>query len=318
MRYAAPWDRALRTSTGALLAVVAFAALVVLVVASKLGGVLVAALGGFALAVLAGVALAGWALAPKGYEVAGGTLRVLRRLRPVTVPLAGVTAVGRLAELRAGGAVRIGGSAGFFGHYGHFWSRGLGAYRMYATRTHDLVLLDLPDDRLVLSPDAPERFLEEVRAAAPGALRVEDVEQLGRRPLPRRAKVELALAVGAVPVFVAAILAAAAAWQPVRADVAGASVRIERRLAGPVEIPLARVHGVELLGAAEGFRRVAGFQGPGISYGRFETEALGEFQLYDWGGASYVMLETDGGRVVLTPDDPDGFVARVRAGMKGP
>jgi hypothetical protein len=31
-----------------------------------------------------------------------------------------------------------------------------------------------------------------------------------------------------------------------------------------------------------------------------------------------VLLDTDDGRVVLTPDDPDGFVAAVRAGMAGP
>ena len=318
MRYAAPWDRSLRVSTGALLAVLAFAGAVVGVIASVIGGAVVAALGAFALATLVAVAVAAWALAPTGYAVEGGTLRIERRLRPLAIPLASLSAVSHVAELWATGAARIGGSSGFFGHYGTFWTRGLGSFRLYATRTNDLVLLEFPDDRLVLSPDAPERFLEEVRAAAPGAARVEDVEALGRRPLPRRAKIEIAVAVAAVPVLVGAVLLASVAWAPVRADVSGTAVRIERRLARPVEIPLARVRAVEVLGAAGGFRRVAGFQGPGISYGRFESEALGRFQLYDWGGASYVMLDTDDGRVVLTPDDPDGFVAAVRAGMAGP
>jgi hypothetical protein len=278
----------------------------------------VAALGAFAVAVCALVALAGWALAPTGYAVEGGTLRVERRLRPVAIPLAEVTAVGRVAELWSGGAARIGGSSGFFGHYGRFWNRTLGSFRLYATRTHDLVLLDVPGDRFVLSPDAPERFLEEVRAAAPGAARAEDLEALGRRPLPRRAKLEIALAVAAVPVLVGVVLLATTAWAPVRADVSRSAVRIERRLAGAVEIPLARVRGVEVLGASGGFRRVAGFHGPGISYGRFASDELGEFQLYDWGGGAYVLLQTDDGAVVVTPDDPDGFVAAVRAGMAAP
>jgi hypothetical protein len=317
MRYAAPWDRTLRVSTGALLAVLVFACAVVLLIASAVGGAIVTALGAFAIAVLVASGLAAWALAPTGYAIDGGTLRVERRLRPLTVPLAGLTAIGRIADLRAGGAARLGGSAGFFGHYGSFWNRALGAFRLYATRTHDLVLLEFPDDRLVLSPDAPERFLEEARAAAPGALRVEDVEALGRRPLPRRAKIELAVAVAAIPVLVAAVLLATAWYAPVRAEVSGGSVRVERRFARAVEIPLARVHAVEVLGGTGGFRRVAGFQGPGISYGRFESEALGEFQLYDWGGGAYVLLQTDDGAVVLPPDDPDGFVAAVRGGMAG-
>src|SRR5512143_3422142 len=126
MRYAAPWDRALRVSTGALL---------VLVVTRSLGGVVSSALGALALLVVAAVAVAGWALAPTGYAVEGGTLRIERRLRPISFPLARATAVARVAELWALGAARMGGSAGFFGHYGSFWNRSLGSFRLYATRT---------------------------------------------------------------------------------------------------------------------------------------------------------------------------------------
>ncbi len=317
MRYAAPWNRSLRVSTGALLAVLAFACVVVLLVTRALGGVVAGALGAFALAVLAIVAVAGWALAPTGYVVEGGTLRIERRVRPLSIPLAGATAVARIAELWALGAARMGGSAGFFGHYGSFWNRGLGSFRLYATRTQDLVLLEFPDDRVVVSPDAPERFLDEVCAAAPGAVRVEDPEALGRRAVPRRAKIELAVAIAAVPILVSGVLFVTGAYAPVGAQVSGEVVRIERRHARAVEIPLARVHGVEILAAAGGFRRVAGFQGPGISYGRFASRELGEFELYDWGGPAYVLLQTDRGPVVLTPDDPDGFVAAVRAGTSG-
>lgn len=317
MRYAAPVDRTLRRTTRALLLVIAFVAGVVVFVSSRLGGPLASGLGLFALLVLAAVVGFGWALAPTGYAIAGGTLRVERRLRPVTVPLARVTAVARVAELWAGGGARIGGSAGFYGHYGTFWNRALGAFRLYATRTSDLVLLELPDDRLVVSPDAPERFVDEVRAAAPGAIHVDDPEALGRRALPRRAKLVLAAAILAAPVLVAAVLLASAAFAPAGVEVSPAAIRIERRHARAVEIPLSTVHGVEVLSLPGGFRRLAGFHGPGISYGRFASDELGEFQLYDWGGAAYVLLDTEAGSVVVTPDDPDGFVAAVRKGMAG-
>jgi hypothetical protein len=315
MRYAAPWDRALRASTGALLAVVAFAAIVAIVVARSLGGPVVGALGAFGVALGVAVAVVGWALAPTGYAIEAGTLRIERRLRPIAIPLATATAVARVAELWAHGAARMGGSAGFFGHYGSFWNRGLGSFRLYATRTRDLVLIELPDDRIVVSPDTPERFVQEVREAAPAALCVEDPEALGRRPVPRRAKIELGVAIAAVPILIAVVLFLTMAWAPVGAHVVGSAVEIERRHAPAVEISLARVHGVEILAAPARLRRVAGFAGPGVSYGRFATEELGTFQLYDWGGAGYVLLQTDDGPVVLTPDDPDRFVAAVRAGM---
>ncbi len=315
MRYAAPWDRSLRVSTGALLAVLAFAAVVVAAIAWGLGGAPAVALAAFAIAVLAAVAIGGWALAPKGYAIDAGTLRIERRLRPIAVPLGRATGVARVAELSALGAARMGGSAGFFGHYGSFWNRGLGSFRLYATRTHDLVLLEFADDRVIVSPDAPERFLDEVRAAAPRAVRVEDPEALGRRPVPRRTKIELGLAVAAVPLLVAVVLFASTAYAPVGAHVTASAVEVERRHALAVEIPLARVRAVEILAAPGGFRRVAGFQGPGISYGRFASEELGEFRLYNWGGPAYVLLQTDDGPVVLTPDDPDGFVLAVRKGM---
>src|SRR5512133_803997 len=315
MRYAAPWNRSLRVSTGALLAVLAFAGVVVLVVTRALGGVVAGVLGAFAVALMAIVAVAGWALAPTGYTVEGGTLRIERRLRPISIPLAGATAVARAAEPWVLGAARMGGSSGSFGHYGSSWNPGLRSFRLYATRTHDLVLLEFPDDRVVVSPDAPERFLDDVLAAAPAAVRVEDPEALGRRAIPRRAKIELAVAIAAVPILVAAVLFFPTAYAPLAARVSGDVVRIERRHARAVEIPLARVRGVEILATAGGFRRVAGFQGPGISYGRFASQELGEFELYDWGGPAYVLLQTDRGPVVLTPDDPDAFVAAVRTAM---
>lgn len=319
MRYTAPWDRSLRISTGVLVAVLALAAATVAGISAAVGGgPVVGALSAFAVAVIGAIALLAWALAPTGFAVEGRTVRVERRLWPVTIPLDRLEAIGPLVELRSRGGVRLGGTSGFFGHYGRFWSRSLGAFRLYATRTRDLVLLDLPEERFVLSPGAPERFLEEVRALAPGAAVVDDPEALGRRPMPRRAKIELAAALASVPLLVAAVFLGTAAFAPVGASVGSSAVRIERRWATADEIPLARVRGVEVLGAAGGFRRIAGVHGPGISYGRFRSEALGDFQLYDWGAGPYVLLETEDGPVVLTPDDPDRFVAQVRAARPRP
>ncbi len=39
-------------------------------------------------------------------------------------------------------------------------------------------------------------------------------------------------------------------------------------------------------------------------------------QLYAWRPDAFVFVDTDERRVVLTPDDPDAFVAAVRAGTR--
>ena len=52
-----------------------------------------------------------------------------------------------------------------------------------------------------------------------------------------------------------------------------------------------------------------------VAFGRFRSSTLGDFQLYAWGRGPWVLLETDGGPVVLTPEEPARFLAEVRAGM---
>jgi hypothetical protein len=213
--------------------------------------------------------------------------------------------------------MRVAGSGGLFGYYGRFWNRSLGAFRAYATRRSDLVRVDTADERFVLSPDAPDRFLDELCARAPSAARATAYEPLERRPVPRRTWLLVAALVGIVPLAAGAIALAIYAWTPYAAAVEGGAIRIERRLASPVVIPLAEVRGAERLSRerASGLHRVAGTSVPGgPHYGHFRSRALGDLQLYAWRPGGHVLLETDRGRVVVTPDDPGAFVSAVRAG----
>ena len=106
------------------------------------------------------------------------------------------------------------------------------------------------------------------------------------------------------------------AFSPVAARVEDGEIRIERELAPDAVIPLADVRSVEPLAREYACRlwRVAGTSIPGgVRYGHFRSRELGDVQLYAWRDDRYVLLETDGARVVLTPDDADAFVAAVRA-----
>jgi hypothetical protein len=116
------------------------------------------------------IAFLAWAIAPKGLELEGGDLRVLRRAWPAAVfPLAGVEQVTVLPPGALRFAIRTFGVGGLFGYYGWFYRKG--PFRLYATRRDTLVEIVVQGGRIVVSPDDPGRFVEALLSAAPRAAR---------------------------------------------------------------------------------------------------------------------------------------------------
>jgi hypothetical protein len=116
------------------------------------------------------IAVLAWAIAPKGLEIEGGDLRILRRAWPAAVfPLAGVEQVAVLPPGALRFAVRTFGVGGLFGYYGWFYRKG--PFRLYATRTDELVEIVVRGARIVVSPDEPRRFVDALLGAAPRAVR---------------------------------------------------------------------------------------------------------------------------------------------------
>lgn len=319
-RFAAPWDRALTVTTwlfGLLLVglAVGLPSLGWFAVGSEGGPIIPLTLAPLP---LLGTLLLVWALAPRGYRLEGEELVVVRPLAPIRLPLAGVTAVEALPPGTLRGSQRLLGASGLFGHYGRFWSPALGPYRLYATRTSGLVALDTARGRFVLSPEPPEGFVAALRLRAPRAA-AEVVRSGGPgRAGARRGWWIAAGVVGVILLLVGGIAAGVAAFAPSGVAVRGGAVVVERRWVGPVVIPLEEVRRAEPLDPAlrRGWTRVHGTAGFGVAYGRFASAGLGGFQLYAWRQGPAVLLETEGGRVVLTPDDPDGFLAEVSAGLR--
>jgi hypothetical protein len=315
MRFSAPWDRTLRIAT--LIAVVAMIAGVALLLRQAaiadlpFAKVMALALAG-AFALMLGVS---FALAPNGYSVEAARLRIERPLRAIEVPLASIRSAGALPDDAFRGARRVIGSGGLFGYYGRFWSRRLGAFRLYATRRTGLVFVDTATDRFVLSPEPAERFLDVLLSHAPSASRAPSDATLPARPMPRRVKLGLAALVALVPIAIAATAGAVWAFAPVAARVEDGEIRIARNLAPAVIIPVAEVRRMEPIPPryARRLRRVAGTALPGgVRYGLFRSPELGDVQLYAWRSDAYVLLDTERARIVVTPDDPEAFVAAVR------
>jgi hypothetical protein len=293
----------------------------VLAAAGGAGAGVAALLTALGVVLFGGAVLLSWALAPKSFAVEGTQVRVDRPFRPVVIPLTGLRSVGPLPDGALRGTSRLVGSSGLFGYYGRCWNRRLGAFRLHATRRSGLVLLEAAGELFVLSPEPAGRFVEDVLGRAAGAVRAEGAMPVERRPIPRRSWITIALVVALVPVGLAGVVADIFAFTPCGVRVDAGAIRIEREVAAPVVIPLADVRHVELLprDRTGGFRRVSGARGPRVRYGRYRSDALGDFRLYAWRpGGPYVLLDTVDARIVLTPDDPETFVAAVRAGIGGP
>lgn len=317
-RYAAPWDRRLKLSTG--LFVLLVGGLCAWIGARQIGFDPEAPFSGRSGAgavLLAAIVVLAWALAPRGFAVEAGRVRIERILLPIDIPLREVRAAEALPDDALGASVRLWGASGAFGYHGRFWSRRLGHYRLYATRCTGLVRLATSRGTFVLSPEPAGRFVEEVLAHAPSARPVAPLEP-GPGPGLRRAWLLPAGLGAVVALSVGGVMGASWAWAPRSVSVVGGEVVVERQWAGPERIRLASVREVRLLSGADfrGWRRVAGVANLGrVSYGSYRSDALGTFQLYAWRRGAHVLLETGTGRVVVTPDDWRAFVSEVRVAL---
>jgi hypothetical protein len=266
---------------------------------------------------LAGIPLVSLAYAPRGYVIEGSTVKVLRRVRPREIPLSRLRAAGPVGPVLRG-ALRLGGSSGLFGFFGRYWTRSLGVLHAYATRTDGLVQLDTPEARFVLSPEPVERFLDEILTRAPGARRVPAEGPHARHPISRRTWLGLGALFLAPVLVLVAIVVGSFGWAPEGVTVDLGTITIARRWVGPVEIPISSVRQVEILGTSRIGRmhKLAGFVDPrGRAWGRFRSEPLGEFRLYLWRRGPWVLVDTEDGKVVLTPEEPERFVGEVGAAM---
>jgi hypothetical protein len=167
--FAAPWDQKL-TALTVLVGSLMLGATVLtawLAIARVSSGPLRAVLLAGAIVPLAALVL-GALMAPRGYAIRGGILTIERFIGPIEIPLESIQEVGILPAERLDGSLRTLGTGGYFGYYGRFRNERLGAYRLYATRGDGYVLVRAGRP-YILTPDAPERFVEALNRGRRGA-----------------------------------------------------------------------------------------------------------------------------------------------------
>jgi hypothetical protein len=154
--FRAPWGRKLQLTTAAFLVI----CLVVLLTVQNPGRY-----------VVLGIVFVAALFAVRGYSVLEGRLLVHRLGWATKFDLSTLSS----AEVSPGatlGSVRALGIGGLFGFVGRYRNEVLGLYRAYATNDLNTVVLDFGGEKVVVTPDDPEQFVEAVRTGQ-GAARTD-------------------------------------------------------------------------------------------------------------------------------------------------
>jgi hypothetical protein len=102
---------------------------------------------------------------------------------------------------------------------------------------------------------------------------------------------------------------------PVGVRVDADAVRILRHEGAPIVLPFATLEAVEVPPHWGDVTRLNGHADSRVWYGRFRSSTVGDFDLHAWQRKTWVLLRTDRGSVVVTPDDAARFVEEVGAGL---
>ncbi|MDD4004861.1 MAG: PH domain-containing protein [Elusimicrobiaceae bacterium] len=103
--------------------------------------------------------------APEAFEITDSSLIIRRPLFSPRIALQSVTTARMLEAAEMKNSARLFGVGGLFGSYGCFRNKSLGRYLMYATKTTGFVLVEADGKKFALTPDQPETFIAELRAA---------------------------------------------------------------------------------------------------------------------------------------------------------
>ena len=149
-RFGAPWDRELFVVS----AFGVIAMIVPAIMAVRRGGWIVPTLLVIVLAIPASLTI-------RGYEVRRGELLIRRLFWNTRWPLCERTVASIRPRVMAN-SWRTWGNGGLFAYSGHFVNTALSRYRAFVTDHARTVVLDTPKGVLVVSPDAPEAFVEAI------------------------------------------------------------------------------------------------------------------------------------------------------------
>ena len=102
----------------------------------------------------------------RGYSISSDSILVQRLLWSTALPRAGLESA-QVEPDAMRGSIRTFGNGGAFSFSGFFYNKRLGSYRAYVTDPRRAVVLRYANRRVVLSPAAPEDFVDDLALAKP-------------------------------------------------------------------------------------------------------------------------------------------------------
>lgn len=103
-----------------------------------------------------------YACRPTAYEITTYGLLIHRRAGVVKIASSRIRHVQPLEKAQVRFALRTFGVGGLFGYFGSFYTKSLGSMTWYLTRLDALVLIETDREKLVVSPNDRDAFLQEL------------------------------------------------------------------------------------------------------------------------------------------------------------
>lgn len=110
---------------------------------------------------LGGIPVAAALFTIRGYSISSGTLFIHRLFWRTSIPLAGLKSAEHCPDA-LNGAIRTIGNGGLYSFSGYFRSKDLGPFRAFVTDLHSTVVMRFPTHVIVVSPGAPDDFIQQV------------------------------------------------------------------------------------------------------------------------------------------------------------
>ena len=158
VRFSAPWSPTLRIVTILVCALLATVSVMGSVVSENVP------LGLRLLAFIApvGILVGTQFFVVRGYVLTENELRIERLGWANHIDLRNVFSATADPEAMRG-SIRLWGSGGLFGFFGWYRNKKLGVYRAYCTDPKRSVIVKLTNRTIVVTPDNPDRFVEEIK-----------------------------------------------------------------------------------------------------------------------------------------------------------
>lgn len=103
-------------------------------------------------------------LSPSGYVIDDKNLTIVRMIKPVVIPLSGITKAEAAVPGLLHGSIRLLGNDGLWGRYGKYSNAALGKYYLYVRSGKGQLLIEAAN-KYIIAPERPQEFLQSLESA---------------------------------------------------------------------------------------------------------------------------------------------------------